>query len=269
MSHNNHKHVPVSLTIAGSDPSGGAGLQADLKTFHQHAVYGMSVMTLLTVQNTRTVSAVELLEPKFVSAQLDAVLDDIPPHAAKTGAIGSGKLIHAVAQHAKHFSFPLVVDPVMISKHGASLIDETAVETLIRELLPHAFLVTPNRFEASRLTGLEITSMSQMEAAAARIASLGAQHVLIKGLKQANECVDLLWTDGAAFWLSGRWVETQSTHGSGCVYSAAITARLAKGEELLTAVQGAKEFITHAIRTAPGLGQGRGPVNLFSPIHHR
>lgn len=266
MSHNHHPTFPVSLTIAGSDPSGGAGLQADLKTFHQHAVYGMSVVTLLTVQNTRTVQAVELLAPEFVSAQLDAVLDDIPPTAAKTGAIGSSELIHVVAEHAKHFAFPLVVDPVMISKHGASLMDETAVDTLIRELLPQAFLVTPNRFEASRLTGLEITSKSQMEVAAAKIAALGVPHVLIKGLQENDECIDLLWTDGAASWLSGRWVDTPSTHGSGCVYSAAITARLAKGEGLHAAVHGAKEFITHAIRTAPGLGQGRGPVNLFAPI---
>jgi len=257
--------VPVALTIAGSDPSGGAGLQADLKTFHQHEVYGTSVVTLLTVQNTRSVFALKLLHPKFVSAQLDAVLGDLPPTAAKTGAIGSGKLIQVIADYAKHFSFPLVVDPVMISKHGSSLIDDAAIEVLIRELLPHAYLVTPNRFEATRLTGLEIDNESQMEAAAACLASLGPRNVLIKGLHTGNECIDLLWTDGQSLWLRGEWIETQSTHGSGCVYSAAITASLAKGVGLPMATQNAKEFISCAIRTAPRLGQGRGPVNFFSP----
>ena len=144
--------TPIALTIAGSDPSGGAGIQADLKTFHQRNVYGMSVLTLLTVQSTRSVDAVEPLAPGFVLAQLDSVSEDIPPHAAKTGALGTREIIEAIALRAAHFSFPLVVDPVMISKHGAPLLPEEAQKTLVRELLPHATLVTPNLYEASMLS---------------------------------------------------------------------------------------------------------------------
>lgn len=172
--------TPVALTIAGSDPSGGAGLQADLKTFHQHGVFGTSVVTLLTVQNTQRVTAVEVLSPQFVVAQLGAVLEDIPPAAAKTGALGSEVLIEAVAARAEHFDFPLVVDPVMISKHGDSLIDQSAVELLKLKLLPHAFLVTPNWHEAQRLSGCQIADVASMEKAAATIAKMGAANVLIK-----------------------------------------------------------------------------------------
>ena len=134
----------VALTIAGSDPSGGAGVQADLKTFHQHGVYGTAVLALLTVQNTRSVEAVQLLEPAFVSRQLQAVVADLPPQAAKTGALGSAEMIEMLADHARNFAFPLVVDPVMVSKHGQRLIDQDAVDVLRRKLLPHAFLITPN-----------------------------------------------------------------------------------------------------------------------------
>jgi len=250
------------MTIAGSDPSGGAGLQADLKTFQQQGVYGMSVVTLLTVQNTQRVSAVHMLEPDLVLEQLDAVLTDIPPQAAKTGALGNGEIIRAVADRARHFTFPLVVDPVMISKHGMSLIDANAVEALIGELLPHAFLVTPNLLEAGRLAELDVHDLSTMELAAARIARLGVPNVLVKGGNLEGDAVDLLWTDGEAHWISAPRVVTQNTHGTGCVLSAAITARVALGDDLVTAVQRAKQFTTDAIRTSPGLGHGRGPVNF-------
>ncbi|MFZ9916565.1 MAG: bifunctional hydroxymethylpyrimidine kinase/phosphomethylpyrimidine kinase, partial [Phycisphaerales bacterium] len=149
--------IPVALTIAGSDPSGGAGLQADLKTFHRHGVYGESVVTLLTVQNTRAVSAIEFVDPGFVVAQIDAVVGDIPPAAAKTGALGRADIIEAVAARAKEFRFPLVVDPVMVSKHGAPLIADDAVDALVRRLLPLATVVTPNMAEAARLSGIEVT----------------------------------------------------------------------------------------------------------------
>jgi hydroxymethylpyrimidine/phosphomethylpyrimidine kinase len=254
--------IPVALTIAGSDPSGGAGLQADLKTFHQFGVYGMSVVTLLTVQNTQAVSAVEYLESDFVLAQLDAVLGDIPPTAAKTGALGNAAIIEAIAARAKSFSFPLVVDPVMVSKHGAALIDDDAVDAFTRKLLPHAFLVTPNLSEAGKLAAMEITDVHAMEKAAATIAQFGVENVLVKGGHLDGDAVDVLWTEGQTHILPAPRVDTRHTHGTGCVLSAAITARLAKGEDLVAAVKAAKQFITTAILTNPGLGNGLGPVNL-------
>lgn len=256
--------MPIAMTIAGSDPSGGAGLQADLKTFHQHGVYGTSVVTLLTVQNTRSVSAVEVLDPAIVVAQLDAVLDDIRPNAAKTGALGNASIIEAIAQRAASFSFPLVVDPVMVSKHGAPLMDDAAASLLTEKILPWAFLVTPNLPEASRLASMNVIDAASMEEAAAAIANLGAKNVLIKGGHLDGDAIDLLWTDGQAHLLPAERVETQHTHGTGCVFSAAITARLANGEELLPAVIGAKHFITQAIQTSPGIGGGYGPVNMHS-----
>ncbi|UCG32931.1 MAG: bifunctional hydroxymethylpyrimidine kinase/phosphomethylpyrimidine kinase [Phycisphaerales bacterium] len=258
----------VALTIAGSDPSGGAGLQADLKTFHQHGVYGMSVVTLLTVQNTQTVDAVRVLEPQFVTAQLDAVLRDIPPAAAKTGALGSAAIIEAVAERAASFSFPLVVDPVMISKHGAPLIDEDAAEVLRGRLLPRAYLVTPNQPEAAALAGFEIDDLAAMERAAQAIAQVGPANVLVKGGRLAEGADDVLFAEGQLHWFRGERIETTSTHGTGCVFAAAITARLAKGDDLVSAVRGAKDFVTAAIRSAPALGHGLGPVNLHAAPPH-
>ena len=256
---------PVALTIAGSDPSGGAGLQADLKTFHQHGVYGMSVVTLLTVQNTIQVSAVECLQPAFVTAQLEAVLADIPPGAAKTGALGNAAIIAAVASRALDFQFPLVVDPVMISKHGQPLIEACAIAAIIRALLPRAFLLTPNIPEAERLTGMEIRDLPTMEAAARRLVAMGASHVLVKGGHLKGESFDLLLYNGHTTILPAQRLETRHTHGTGCVLSAAITARLARGEDLPGAVRRAKVFISRAIANNPGLGQGHGPVNLHTP----
>ena len=257
---------PVALTIAGSDPSGGAGLQADLKTFHQHGTYGMSVVTLLTVQNTQTVTAVRLMDAEFVSAQLDCVLADIPPHAAKVGALGSSELIQLVATKANAFTFPLVIDPVMISKHGLPLIDDAAVGSLRTSLLPRAYLATPNRFEAAAITGRRVESVNDFVEAAKALQDFGAQHVLIKGLVEDHQSRDLLWSNGEATWFTETKIDTRHTHGSGCVYAAAITAHLACGESLFRAVEQAKLFISKAIRTAPELGQGRGPVNMFAAV---
>lgn len=256
----------VAMTIAGSDPSGGAGLQADLKTFHQHGAYGTSIVTLLTVQTTRGVSRVELLDPTFILEQLDAVINDIPPRAAKTGALGNTLIIEAVADRAASFDFPLVVDPVMVSKHGHSLIDEGAIDTFTAQLLPHAFLVTPNMHEASRLAEFEVHDVATMERAAKLIAQRGARHVLIKGSQLDGPCCDLLWTAHRAVYLPAERIDTPHTHGTGCVLSAAITARLALGDDLITAVTGAKRFITRAIQTPPRLGHGYGPVNMHAPV---
>lgn len=251
----------VALTIAGSDPSGGAGLQADLKTFHQLGVYGTSVVTLLTVQNTVSVRAVEAVKPELVVAQLDAVLEDIPPAAAKTGALGNEAIVRAVARRLAGTSFPLVVDPVMVSKHGPPLMTESARSTVVELLLPRAFLVTPNLDEATVLAGMPVNGLETMEEAARRISSLGAQAVLVKGGHLSGDAVDVLYWQGQFRYFAGRRIETRNTHGTGCTYSAAITAGLAKGRELPEAVALAKRFITLAIQSGPGLGKGFGPVN--------
>jgi hydroxymethylpyrimidine/phosphomethylpyrimidine kinase len=253
--------VPVALTIAGSDPSGGAGIQADLKTFHQLGVYGTSVITLLTVQNTQRVDAVETLSPEFVQAQLDAILEDIPPCAAKTGALGNGAVIRAVAERAAGFAFPLVVDPVMVSKHGSILLSEEGQAVLAQVLLPRTFLVTPNLPEASILSGVPVHDVAGMEEAARRIARRGVEAVLIKGGHLVDDAVDVLFWKGSLRHFRARRIDTPHTHGTGCTYSAAITAELAKGRELPDAVTIAKRFISAAIESHPALGKGIGPVN--------
>ena len=254
--------IPVALTIAGSDPSGGAGLQADLKTFHRFGVYGEAVVTLITVQNTRGVTRVSPLDPDLVAAQLQAVLEDIPPQAAKVGALGSRQIVEAVAREARRFSFPLVVDPVMIGTHGARLIDEDATRALIEELIPQTFLLTPNLDEAAALTGLAVEDRDGMARAAQQLVSFGAANVLVKGGHLSGDALDVLYLSGGEIReFTAPRIETRHTHGTGCTYSAAIAAELAKGTPLVDAVARAKAFITAAIRTAPGLGAGNGPLN--------
>lgn len=254
--------TPVALTIAGSDPSGGAGLQADLKTFHRFCVYGEAVATLITVQNTRGVTRVSTLDADLVTAQIQAVIEDIPPQAAKVGALGSREVVEAVAREAARFSFPLVVDPVMISKHGARLIDQDAVRALVERLIPRAFLLTPNLDEAAALVGFAVEDRDAMVRAAEKLASLGATNVLVKGGHLRGDALDILrLASGDIREFTAPRIETRHTHGSGCTYSAAITAELAKGTALADAVARAKAFITEAIRTAPGLGAGEGPLN--------
>jgi len=255
---------PIALTIAGSDPIGGAGIQADLKTFHQFGVYGEAVITLLTVQNTVRVSRVEVMPPELVIEQLRAVLEDIPPGAAKTGALGSAAMVRAVAEAAGGFRFPLVVDPVMVSKHGRPLLSVDAVEMIRRELLPHATLVTPNVPEAEALAEMAIRSRDEMRRAAALIAELGAKAVLIKGGHAEGDATDLLFNGSEYREFPSPRVETPHTHGTGCTYSAAITAGLASCLGLEESVARAKAFIAEAIRTSPGLGSGCGPVNHFA-----
>jgi hydroxymethylpyrimidine/phosphomethylpyrimidine kinase len=258
--------MPIALTIAGSDPSGGAGIQADLKTFHQYGVYGTSVLTLLTVQNTSIATDVEYLSASFVLAQLDSVLGDLPPQAAKTGALGTSEVVSAIAARAAQFRFPLVADPVMISKHGARLIEDDARAGLIRELLPHVFLLTPNVPEAMSLSGIDFRGPQSVEDAARAIVDLGAKNVLIKGGHLGEDATDFLYMDGRFHRFFSRRIETRHTHGTGCTYSAAITAGLAKGSALFEAVASAKNYITRAIETNPGLGQGQGPVNHFAQV---
>lgn len=257
----------VALTIAGSDPSGGAGIQADLKTFHQFGVYGEAAITLLTVQNTQTVARVDVMAADLVVEQIQSVISDIPPAAAKTGALGNVAIVQAVAELAKSFTFPLVVDPVMISKHGMRLISREAEEALRQMLLPHAFLVTPNIPEAEALTGMTIRDLGDMRAAANRICDFGCKAALIKGGHGRGEPIDILSAPGLTEESSerffGRRINTRHTHGTGCTYSAAITAGLALGHDLRQSILAAKSFIQSAIENAPGLGGGHGPVNHF------
>jgi hydroxymethylpyrimidine/phosphomethylpyrimidine kinase len=257
---------PVALTIAGSDPSGGAGIQADLKTFHQFGVYGEAVVTLLTVQNTRTVSRVEAMSARLVREQIDAVVSDIPPGAAKTGALGSPEVVAVVAEWARTRTTRLIVDPVMISKHGAPLISLAAQIILKRELIPYAWLLTPNIPEAESLTGVRIHNEADMEHAAVALLKMGASAVLIKGGHGSGEPVDLLHDNAGVLRLAGRRIHTAHTHGTGCTLSAAITALAASKVELREAVQRAKHFVQRAIETAPGLGSGHGPLNHFAAI---
>ena len=258
--------TPTALTIAGSDPSGGAGLQADLKTFHQFGVYGMSVITLLTVQNTQEVSSVDPVDPAYVEKQLRALLSDIPPQAAKTGALGTAEIVEAVARWADRLSCPLVVDPVMISKHGASLLAADARQALARKLLPKAFLVTPNLPEASELCGRVVDSPDAMREAARAIADQGPNAVLIKGGHLEGDALDILYYEGRFEEFRARRIDSNHTHGTGCTYSAAITAELAQGAALDEAVRRGKRFITRAIESSPGLGQGCGPVNHHAKV---
>ncbi|HVW10040.1 MAG TPA: bifunctional hydroxymethylpyrimidine kinase/phosphomethylpyrimidine kinase [Bryobacteraceae bacterium] len=253
--------TPVALTIAGSDPSGGAGLQADLKSFQAFGVYGTSVVTVVTVQNTVRSSRVEALDAALVGEQLDAVLQDIPPKAAKTGALGTAAIVEAVA--ARSFGGPLVIDPVMVGKHGGMLIAGDARRAMVKLLFPKAALVMPNLDEVRELTGLEVREIGQMRDAAKRVADLGPASVLVKGGHlEGPEAVDILWHDGEFLELRTPRIDSRHTHGTGCVYSAAITAGLALGQPLPEAARQAKAFLHDAIRTAPGLGAGHGPLNI-------
>lgn len=259
--------LPVALTIAGSDPSGGAGIQADLKTFHQFGVYGEAAITLITVQNTRSLSRIEILPADLVVEQIEAVVVDIRPRAAKVGALGSVENVEAVAELAASFRFPLVVDPVMISKHGVALLREGAVRSLREKLFPRALLVTPNVPEAEVLARMQIETEDDMIAAGERILEFGCKAVLVKGGHFPGEPLDVLVEkDEEPVFLRGDRVETTHTHGAGCTYSAAITAGVACGQTLDIAVRTGKRFMQRAIEGAPRLGSGNGPVDHFAEI---
>ena len=253
--------MPVALTIAGSDPSGGAGIQADLKTFHQFGVYGEAVITLITVQNTVEVKRVECLPADLVAQQIRVVVSDIPPKAAKTGALGNWEIIEIVAAAAAGFDFPLVVDPVILTKHRAALLTPDAIEALKTLLFPRTFLLTPNLEEAAMLTRTEVNDVTTMQRAAEQLAAMGPKAVLVKGGHLAGDAIDILFVNGEFHHFAVPRVETQHTHGTGCTYSAAITASLAAGNDLRSAIEKAKRYITEAIRNNPGLGKGSGPVN--------
>lgn len=254
----------VALTIAGSDPSGGAGMQADLKTFQQIGVYGMGVVTLLTVQNTVGVHAIEVLSPAFVLAQIDALLSDIPPKVAKTGALGNASMIEAIAERANSFPFPLIVDPVMVSKTGDSLLPDDAIEVMAKKLLPSAFLVTPNRFEAERLTGESIDASDPNSVAnAIRILhELGARNVLLKLGEVDGLSINILGLGDENIAYQLPRLVTRNTHGTGCVLSAAIVAGIATGHELKWSVDHAIRAVHYGIEAGQPVGAGQYPIEF-------
>lgn len=252
-----------ALTIAGSDSGGGAGIQADLKTFTALGVFGTSSLTAVTAQNTLGVTGVYPLTPEQVAAQMDAVLSDIGTDAAKTGMLFDVPIITTVAERLRYYGVPnVVIDPVMFARSGHALLLPEARTALRDLLLPLAAVVTPNVLEAEALTGMAITTRADMATAARRLVELGAQAAVVKGGYLQNEPADDAFaTPGQVEWLKADRVPTRHTHGTGCTFSAAITAGLAQGMPLRDAVLQAKAFITLAIQTAPGLGQGNGPTN--------
>ncbi|MBO1072523.1 MAG: bifunctional hydroxymethylpyrimidine kinase/phosphomethylpyrimidine kinase [Dolichospermum sp. DEX189] len=266
----NKTFVPVALTIAGSDSGGGAGIQTDLRTFAFHCVHGTSAITCITAQNTVGVSRVDAIAPQSIIAQIQAVVEDIGVQAAKTGMLLNQEIILAVAQQITAYKIEnLVVDPVMVSRTRAQLIDDDAIQTLRNTLIPLAAIITPNRYEAQILSGLEITSLADMQAAAEIIhRELGVKAVLVKGggMSGSLRGVDV-WFDGEQLEiLTTKQVETKNTHGTGCTLSAAIAANLALGKDLWTSVQIAKEYVTNALTYSLDIGKGQGPVGHFFPL---
>jgi hydroxymethylpyrimidine/phosphomethylpyrimidine kinase len=254
----------TALTIAGSDSSGGAGIQADLKTFAAHGVFGMSAITAITAQNTLGVTRVDVLDPGMVTAQIDAVASDIGVHATKIGMLANAAIVSAVAAAIRRYALPhVVLDPVMIAKSGAKLLDDDAVRALVAELLPLAGVITPNAPEAEALTGLRITGTADLRRAASRLVEMGARAALVKGGHLEGPAIDVLWDGRTATELPAERLSTRHTHGTGCTLSSAIAARLALGESLLSAARGAKAYVTRAIAEAPQLGKGHGPLRHF------
>jgi hydroxymethylpyrimidine/phosphomethylpyrimidine kinase len=254
---------PRALTIAGSDSGGGAGIQADLKTFSALGVFGMSAITAVTVQNTKGVSSYEELSAEAVGDQIRSVVTDIGADAAKTGMLASAAIIEAVADAVEETGLRnLVVDPVFMSKHGHPLLQEDAVDGLRRRIVPLAIIVTPNLPEAAGLAGFEVRDPEDMQRAAEAILELGTRAVLVKGGHLEGGQATDLYTDGVdSRWLEAERIDTPHTHGTGCVLSAAITSYLARGAALADAVAGGKDFVTEAIRHSLAIGQGIGPVN--------
>ncbi|ACL26025.1 bifunctional hydroxymethylpyrimidine kinase/phosphomethylpyrimidine kinase [Chloroflexus aggregans] len=257
--------LPRCLTIAGSDSGGGAGIQADLKAFAALGVYGMSALTAVTAQNTIGVQAVFELPATLVAQQIDSVVTDIGVDAVKTGMLANAEIIAVVAEKARTYRWPyLVVDPVMVAKSGDPLLRPEARTALISLLFPLATIVTPNLPEAKALTGLNISSVAEMEQAAQQIHALGPRWVLVKGGHLAGDSVDVLYDGHEYRYFSSSRIETRHTHGTGCTFASAIAAGLAKGLSVPEAVQAAKDYITLALQHAPGLGQGHGPVHHFA-----
>ena len=254
--------MKTALTIAGSDSSGGAGIQADLKTMTANGVYAMSAITALTAQNTTGVTDILESTPHFLSEQLDAIFTDIFPDAVKIGMVSSAELIAVIAAKLKEYKAEnIVVDPVMVATSGAKLLRSDAVEAMCRELLPLAAVLTPNIPEAEILSGMTITDAAGMEAAARLISEKYGCAVLCKGGHKVNDADDLLWREGAGKWFHGKRIDNPNTHGTGCTLSSAIASNLAKGYDLDASVERAKAYISGALAAMLDLGHGSGPMN--------
>ena len=260
--------MKTALTIAGSDCSGGAGIQADLKTMTTNGVYAMSVITALTAQNTTGVRAIQETTPAFLKHQIDAIFEDIFPDAVKIGMVANSELIRVIAERLRFYNAKnIVVDPVMVATSGSALMKNDAVHTLIEELLPIAALVTPNIPEAEILSGLKIGNKEEMLTAARKIGDTYHCSVLLKGGHSINDANDLLYADGEMVWFEGRRIDNPNTHGTGCTLSSAIAANLAKGFSLAESVQKAKEYISGALSAMLDLGEGSGPMNHAFGLH--
>lgn len=258
------RRIPSAMTIAGSDSGGGAGIQADLKTFAALGVYGTSALTAITAQNTVGVTAIHEVPTEVIAAQIDAVLTDIGADAVKTGMLSSSAIIAVVAESLqRHRVQRLVVDPVMVAKGGDRLLREDAVDTLRTRLLPLATVVTPNIPEAEALTGIKLTEESDVRRAAERIVAMGARSVVVKGGHRQGPATDVFY-DGARFQeFTAPRIDTRNTHGTGCTFASAVAAGLARGLTVIEAVALAKDYVTAAIRRAFAMGQGHGPLNHF------
>lgn len=256
----------TAMTIAGSDSSGGAGIQADLKTFFAFGVYGASAITALTVQNTQGVTGVSVMTPTFVKEQIEAIISDIPMNAVKTGMLAEENIVKEVAEFAKQGKLKnLVVDPVMISKSGHSLLSRAAMNALIDELVPNAYLITPNAFEAQEITGLKIDTIDGLKKAAEILVKMGAKNAVIKGGHlDTDDSTDVFFNGNEIQTFSSPRKDTPHTHGTGCTFASAVTACLARGMPILESVSTAKKYISAAIDSAPGLGHGHGPVDHFT-----
>ena len=258
--------LKTALTIAGSDCSGGAGIQADLKTMTMNGVYAMSAITALTAQNTTGVRAIQESSPEFLKQQIDAVFEDIPPDAVKIGMLASSELVCVIAERLRYYGAKnIVLDPVMVATSGSALIKTDAVQTLIEELLPISTLVTPNIPEAQVLSGISIKSKEDMLCAARLIGDKHHCAVLLKGGHSINDANDLLYSKGELIWFEGKRINNPNTHGTGCTLSSAFAAALARGEDLTSAAISAKKYIEQAIISGAEyeIGHGHGPVNHF------
>ena len=262
--------LKTALTIAGSDSSGGAGIQADIKTMTMNGVYAMSAITALTAQNTTGVRAILESTPAFLKQQIDAVFSDIYPDAVKIGMVASSDLIQVIADRLRHYDARnIVVDPVMVATSGSALMKTNAVQTLITQLLPLAAVVTPNIPEAQVLSGMEILTDEDMCVAAKKIGDSCGCAVLLKGGHSINDANDLLYADGAFAWFKGKRIDNPNTHGTGCTLASAIASNLAKGLPLPEAVRQAKAYISGALAAMLDLGHGSGPMDHAFALHEK
>jgi hydroxymethylpyrimidine/phosphomethylpyrimidine kinase len=257
------------LSIAGSDSGGGAGIQADLKTFAALGVYGMTAITAITAQNTLGVSSIQDVDPNVIADQIDVVVQDIGVDAVKIGMLHSSEIIHVVSEKIRKYDLKPVLDPVMVSTSGSELLRPEAKQALIMRLLPLAKVLTPNRHEAEILSGIKIETIEDAKEAARKIAEMGAENVLVKGgrLESKDKASDILYSNGKYTVLDAKYHDTRNTHGTGCSLSSAIAAQLAKGNNVLESVRFAKEFVNKAIKNGLDLGKGPGPVNPMSVLY--